>query len=77
MDRITPVRMPGAAARSEMEEAMRQAGMPRACPASRRLWGTSRSISWVVMTTTGIMMKARAIDPEKAEKWCMGRTTTW
>ena len=39
-DRIMPVRTPGAAARRMMEEAMRQVGMPRACPASRRLCGT-------------------------------------
>ena len=30
--RISPVSTPGAAARSDIEAAIRQAGMPRACP---------------------------------------------
>ncbi len=43
-------------------------GQPSATAASRRLLGTSFSMSSVVRTTTGITMMASAIAPAQPEK---------
>ena len=49
--------------------------MPSAAAASRNWFGTSKSMSSVVRTTTGTTMTASAIAPASPEKPPIGTTT--
>ena len=51
-------------------------GRPIEAAASRRLFGTSISMSSVVRTTTGITITASATAPAMPEKWPIGTTIT-
>src|SRR6476646_8725209 len=63
-----PVRMPVLAARYVIDVIIFHIGHPRATAASRRLPGTSLSISSVVRTTTGTTSSPRATEPAQPEK---------
>ena len=62
-----PVRMPFPAAGRITLKAVFHSGPPNASEASRRLWGTSLSISSVARTIVGSIKIANAMPPAKAE----------
>ncbi len=65
IDSMTPVVMPAIEVGRTIFTTVRHFGTPSAYDASRSSLGTSRSISSVDRTTTGIMRTASAIDPMK------------
>ena len=62
---MMPVVIPARDVGSTTLRIVRHFGTPRAYEASRSSFGTSRSISSVERTTTGIISTERAIDPMK------------
>src|SRR5205823_9716342 len=70
---IAPLTMPGRADGSTIPSVVRHVRAPIAALASRRLFGTSRSISSVVRTTMGSIRQASASAPANAD--CLYRRT--
>ncbi len=64
----TPVMMPERAARHVTARITLLRGAPIDAPASRKPFGTRRSMFSVVRTTTGMTMMANAIEPAQPEK---------
>ena len=67
MARRMPVTMPALAARQLICIVTCAGGAPSAAPASRRVFGTRRSMSSVVRTITGVAMMASATAPAQPE----------
>jgi len=73
---MTPASTPGSAVGSTIWRVARQRGQPSASAPSRRVVGTSLTISSVVRLVTGIISTDSATPPDSAEKWFIGMTTT-